>query len=130
MDNETDALLTVDLEHRLTSPELTSTTAMEKIYQLYLHLPPEKQTVFGAIMTYVYLSMIMHPEKLPEKVQQIQEILVQLPLGTVSLWTAVLIAFAGTADGARRVMVERLPFYKAYIQAFVLHTDFSEEENE
>lgn len=81
-------------------------------------------------MTYVYVSMIIHPEKLPEKLQPMQEILVQLPLGTVSLWIAGLIAFAGSADGARRVIVERLPFYKAYIQVFLLHTDFSKEENE
>ena len=72
----------------------------------------------------MYLSIWLQPENLPDGVQSMIATLNQMPRAKLSWLMGSLISFAGTADGARRIVIDQLPFYKAYINAFVLRKRF------
>lgn len=93
---------------------------LKKFDFIYQKLSPEKQFVAGAIATYLYLEIIYNSENLPAVVQPLIEILEKIPLHQLSLYIATLIAFAGSVDGARRIVIDQIPFYRAYIQVFLL----------
>ena len=101
---------------------------VEKLKPIYDRLSPEKQLVFGIISTYIFLSILINPEKMPDQVQPLLEILDKLPLNTISIWIATSAALIGSLDGVRRLIVEQFPFYKAYIHAFFLSNFDSNEE--
>lgn len=99
---------------------------LKKFDFIYQKLTPEKQFVIGAIATYLYLEIIFNSKNLPPVVQPLIEILEKIPLHELSLWIATLIVFAGSIDGARRIIVDQLPFYRAYIQVFLLGQKFND----
>jgi len=94
------------------------------ISERYRRLSPERQYVFSAIALWMYLSIWLQPENLPDGVQPMISTLNQMPTAKLSWLMGSLISFAGTADGARRIVIDQLPFYKAYINAFVLRKRF------
>lgn len=97
-----------------------SDSIIKRLQEIYKRLPPERQFVFGAFASYVYLTILVAPEKFPQIMQLLLRFVDSVPTGRASVWFTLLIALAGTADGARRIVQERFPFYKAYIQVFVL----------
>lgn len=82
-------------------------------------LAPEREAVVGALAAYFYSMMLFQPELLPERVQNMVELVRGNPIGIAELYALALIGVMGTADGARRVAVERLPYYKAYLDVFI-----------
>jgi hypothetical protein len=96
------------------------TSMIGRLRNAYENLTPERQTVIGVFATYTYLTMLFFPEKLPDFLQPMLEELDKIPMTRISLWTTTMIAMIGSADGVRRIISERLPFYKAYVQVFML----------
>ncbi|HOZ02942.1 MAG TPA: hypothetical protein PKX78_00425 [Candidatus Woesebacteria bacterium] len=45
------------------------------------------------------------------------------------MWIATLIAFAGSIDGARRIVADQLPFYRAYILVFLFGQKFEDVDD-
>ncbi len=109
-------------------PHLEQTQQLiEKVSaQIYQRLSPEKQFAFCLIATYLYPSIILEPENLPSVVQSMLELLDILPAGRTVVWISLMITAAGTIDGARRILSDQLPLYKAYIEVFLLQSDSQE----
>lgn len=102
---------------------------LKKFDFIYRKLTPEKQFVIGAIATYLYLEIIFNSKNLPPVVQPLIEILEKIPLHELSMWIATLIAFAGSIDGARRIVADQLPFYRAYILVFLFGQKFEDVDD-
>lgn len=98
----------------------------ESFKQAYESFPPEKQVIFGVFASYVYLTMLISPEILPQRVQPLIELFNKIPLSNLSLWTTTSLALIGSVDGVRRIIMDRLPLYHAYLRVFV----FKKIENE
>ncbi|MBU0576530.1 hypothetical protein KJ707_04590 [Patescibacteria group bacterium] len=95
--------------------------AFTKIRELEKRVSPEQEYIIGAIATYVYLVMLVSPEQLPAQIQPMIELFNNIPMGRFSLWLTTAVAFLGSVDGARRLVLDSLPFYKAYLQVFLLN---------
>ncbi len=103
---------------------------LRKLEAAYNALSPEKQTVFGVFATYIYMIMLISPESLPQRIQPMIESLNKMPLHNISLWITTMVVFVGSVDGVRRIVTQRLPFYKAYVQVFLLGAVSESEEDE
>ncbi len=86
-------------------------------------LSPEKEYLFGAILSYIYTAILIDPGVFPERVQPMVHLMKELPNVTPEIWVSVFFGLLITADGARRISFERLLLYKAYFQVFLLNQD-------
>ena len=94
------------------------------------HLSPERECLFGAVVTYASLVLLLSPEKTSQQLQPLIE-LFEITNSQVmaSIKMTTLIGLVGSVDGARRIVQESLPLYKAYLQVFLLNKfDFDDEE--
>jgi hypothetical protein len=108
--------------------ELVSDWA-EKLRSAYENTPPEKEMVLGILASWVYLNVLFSPEKMSQMVQPYIDLLDKFPDSETGLWLATAMGLLGTGDGLRRIVTDRLPFYKAYIQVFLLgRFEVNEEE--
>lgn len=101
-------------------------SVIEIIRTRYRGLSPERQYLLSAIVLWLYLSILIQPDSMPERVKPMIAFFNQMPQAELSWWLGSMAAFAGTADGARRIVIDQLPFYKACINAFVFRRRFLE----
>jgi hypothetical protein len=102
---------------RFTGRQLT------RLNKRYNNISPEKQYIVAAMATYFYLVIILTPEKLPQSAQDLliaQEI---ININTQEIWLASLLTFIVSADGARKIVFNQLPLYKAYVRVFLLENE-------
>ncbi len=111
----------IDDENQHKRNQSTTSEIFDTIQKLRNEIRPELEYVAGALATYLYLVALINPELLPIYAQPVFEILGKLPLSKFSLMASTTIAFMGSVDGARRIVLESLPFYKAYLQVFLLN---------
>lgn len=95
-------------------------TLLSKIKETREKIPPEKEYFLSAVITYLYLVMLVNPESFPATVKPLLELLRNMPSSQLVLWSSAILSFIGTVDGARRIVLHQLPFYKAYFQVFLL----------
>lgn len=93
----------------------------EKLSAIRERVSPEKEYILGAVATYLCLIILTNPESLPTQVQPLVELMTKLPMHKFNLWLTTAIAFLGSVDGARRMVIDQLPFYRAYLQVFLLN---------
>lgn len=93
---------------------------VSKLSELKNKIPPEKEYLISALAAYVYLALLIAPETLPQEIQPILELLDEIPMRAVSLRVGLAASFIGTVDGARRMVFEYLPLFKAYLQVFLM----------
>ncbi|MCB9813541.1 MAG: hypothetical protein H6772_04005 [Pseudomonadales bacterium] len=94
---------------------------IDRLSELRDKISPEKEYLIGAFATYMYLLILVSPESLPGQIQPMLEMLNGIDKSSFSLKLTTMIAFTGSVDGARRIVLERLPSYKAYLQVFLLN---------
>lgn len=111
----------IDEESQLKSNPSTTTEIFDAIQKLRNEIRPELEYVAGAIATYLFLVALINPELLPIYAKPVFEIIDKLPLSKLSIASSATIAFMGSVDGASRIVLESLPFYKAYLQVFLLN---------
>ncbi len=97
------------------------TVAIGQLHEIYTNSSPELQSSLGGLAAYLYLTVLLTPEKLPSMAQTLLSLLDVLPMGKETLWISTLFATGLTLDGLRRVIVERFPVYRAFIDVFVLN---------
>jgi hypothetical protein len=100
----------------------------DKFNDAYRKLSPETQVVFGSLVSYIYLVILLTPDLVPEIFEPAIELLDKMPMRNISLWITTMIAMTGSIDGVRRIITERLPFYKAFVHVFLLHK-FDDEDS-
>ena len=103
----------------------------EKLKTAYEKLSPEKQVLFGAVLFYVSLTSLFCPEFLPWIVKPITETIESIdkaPTNSTIMLIIMTISFVGSVDGVRKIIIKRFPFYKAYVQAFILGINIENEE--
>lgn len=111
-----------DTEKKHCQPDLSTIGDwIARFNKLRDKISPENEYLLGAFATYVYLVILVNPESLPAQIQPMLELFNKMPMNSFSLKLATMIAFTGSVDGARRIVLERLPFYKAYLQVFLLN---------
>jgi hypothetical protein len=103
---------------------------LQQLKAKYEKFSPEKQYIFGGILTYVYLSLLSPSEDMPANMKRAAEILYATPSSQWSIAIGTIIAFAGSVDGARRIVKHRIPLYKAYVRVYLLGQRFGLEQED
>lgn len=95
---------------------------LSKAGEIRNKISPEKEYVFGALATYVYLSVVLNAETIPVAAQPLAELVESDPHLKIQLLFFVMLAFLATIDGAQRIVIEKLPIYRAFIKVYLLNT--------
>ena len=103
-------------------------SVLDKFNEAYKKLSPETQVVLGSFVSYIYLVILLTPDLVPDVFDPAIELLDKMPMRNISLWITTMIAMTGSIDGVRRIITERLPFYKAFVHVFLLHK-FDDEDS-
>ncbi len=102
---------------------------LEKLEKVYEKSQPEKQFILSVLAEYIFLGTLIDPNFLPNKFQPILEVIDSFTLGTIGISVGALFALVGSADGIRRIIIHKLPFYKIYFQVFFLQ-NFDNKKDE
>lgn len=92
-----------------------------KAGELRKSISPEKEYFFGAVATYLYLSVFLNAENMPEVAKPLAEMVQNDSLLKTQMLVFILLAFLATIDGAQRIAIEKLPVYKAFIKVYLLN---------
>ena len=119
-------------------PHRERSRTFQGLRERYEKIPPEVEYVLGAVVTYLMLEFMLFPDHAPPLFARYLELLDTIqgrlpplsrsvemlthgaPLSTLVLGIGTLIGFVGSVDGARRIVMDQLPLYRAYVQVFLL----------
>ncbi len=90
----------------------------------FLDRNPEKEYLFGAFATYLYVAALFRLDILPpeiadqfKKARELTRLIPFIPEGdNIGLIEATAMSGTLTVDGARRIVLNRVPFIKAYLR--------------
>ncbi len=101
----------------------------KKLDFVHRELLPEVQFLAGLISGSFVLQLLHNSENMPATIQPLIGFIEKIPNHRISMWIVTLIAFVGSVDGARRIIVDQLPFYRAYIQVFLFGQKFEDVDD-